>query len=58
LAGSLSAVVNWLDLNLRRSLGDAAQGRDREQAEAEIAGALREVAGRLAGLDRWIDLLG
>jgi hypothetical protein len=58
LAGSLSAVVNWLDLNLRRSLEDPAQGRDREQAEAEIAGALGELAWWLARLDRWIDLLG
>jgi hypothetical protein len=58
LAGSLSAVANWLDLNVRRSLDDAAEGRDRQQAEAEIAGVLRELAWRLARLDRWIDLLG
>jgi hypothetical protein len=58
LAGSLSAVANWLDLNLRRSLDDAAQGRDPQQAEAEIGGVLRELAWRLARLDRWIDLLG
>jgi hypothetical protein len=57
LAGSLSAVVNWLDLNVRRSLDSAAEGRDRQQAEVEIAGALRELAWRLARLDRWIDLL-
>jgi Ser/Thr protein kinase RdoA (MazF antagonist) len=57
LAGSLSAVANWLDLNVRRSLDDAAEGRD-QQAEAEIAGVLRELAWRLARLDRWIDLLG
>ena len=58
LAGSLSAVANWLDLNVRRSFDDAAEGRDRQQAEAEIAGALRELAWRLARLDRWLDLLG
>jgi Ser/Thr protein kinase RdoA (MazF antagonist) len=57
LAGSLSAVVNWLELNVRRSLDDAAEGRDPQQAEAEIAGALGELAWRLARLDRWIDLL-
>ena len=58
LAGSLSAVVNWLELNVRRSLDDAVEGRDRQRAEAEIAGALGELAWRLARLDRWIDLLG
>ena len=57
LAGSLSAVANWLELNVRRSLDHAAEGRGRQQAEAEIAGALSELAWRLASLDRWTDLL-
>jgi hypothetical protein len=35
LADSLSAEVNWLELNVRRSLENAA-GRDRQQAEVEI----------------------
>jgi hypothetical protein len=57
LAGSLSAVANWLELNVRRSLDNTAQGRAHQQAEAEIAGALSELAWRLARLDQWTDLL-
>jgi Ser/Thr protein kinase RdoA (MazF antagonist) len=58
LAGSLSAVANWLELNVRRSLGEATSQPFRSQAEAEVAGALSELARRLAGLDRWMELLG
>jgi thiamine kinase-like enzyme len=58
LAGSLSAVANWLRLNVRRSLDNTAQGRDPQQAKAEIAGALSELAWRLGKLDQWTDLLG
>jgi aminoglycoside phosphotransferase (APT) family kinase protein len=59
-AGSLSAVANWLELNVRRSLGlgSVAADRGRPQAEAEVADALSELARRLAGLDRWMRLLG
>jgi Ser/Thr protein kinase RdoA (MazF antagonist) len=57
LAGSLSAVANWLELNVRRSLDDTAQGGDPQQAQAEIAGALSVLAWRLARLDQWTDLL-
>ena len=58
LAGSLSAVANWLELNVRRSLGEATSQPFRSQAEAEVAGALSELAWRLARLDRWMTLLG
>jgi len=58
LAGSLSAVANWLELNVRRSLGKAADQPFRWRAEAEVAGALSELAWRLARLDRWMELLG
>jgi Ser/Thr protein kinase RdoA (MazF antagonist) len=58
LAGSLSAVANWLDLNVRRSLSEAANQPFRSQAEAEVAGALTELQRRLARLDRWMELLG
>jgi Ser/Thr protein kinase RdoA (MazF antagonist) len=58
LAGSLSAVANWLELNARRSLSEAANQPSRSQADAEVAGALSELAGRLARLDRWMGLLG
>jgi len=58
LAGSLSAVANWLELNVRRSLGEATGQPFRSQAEAEVAGALGELAWRLARLDRWMELLG
>lgn len=58
LAGSLSAVANWLELNVRRSLSEAANQPFRSQAEAEVAGALSELVGRLARLDRWTELLG
>jgi Ser/Thr protein kinase RdoA (MazF antagonist) len=52
LAGSLSAVANWLELNLRRSLSQAADQALRWQAEAEVTGALIELPRRLARLDR------
>ena len=58
LAGSLSAVANWLELNLRRSLSQATDQALGWQAEAEVAGALVELPRRLARLDRWTELLG
>ena len=58
LAGSLSAVANWLELNVRRSLSQAADHALRRQAEAEVVGALVELPRRLAGLDWWTELLG
>jgi hypothetical protein len=58
LAGSLSAVANWLELNLRRSLSQATDQAVRWQAEAEVAGALVGLPRRLARLDRWTELLG
>jgi Ser/Thr protein kinase RdoA (MazF antagonist) len=58
LAGSLSAVANWLELNVRRSLSQAADQAVRWQAEAEVTSALIELPRRLAGLDRWTELLG
>ena len=58
LAGSLSAVANWLELNLRRSLDQAAGRPFRRRAEAEATGALAELSRRLARLDRWTKLLG
>jgi thiamine kinase-like enzyme len=58
LAGSLSAVANWLELNVRRSLSQAANPVLRWQAEAEVTGALIELPRRLARLDRWTQLLG
>jgi Ser/Thr protein kinase RdoA (MazF antagonist) len=58
LAGSLSAVANWLELNVRRSLDQAADRRLRRRAEAEVAGALAELSWRLARLGRWAELLG
>jgi Ser/Thr protein kinase RdoA (MazF antagonist) len=58
LAGSLSAVANWLELNVRRSLDQAADRPFRWRAEAELAGALDELSRRLARLDRWTELLG
>jgi len=58
LAGSLSAVANWLELNVRRSLDLAADQAVGWQAEAEVAGALIELPRRLARLDRWTELLG
>jgi Ser/Thr protein kinase RdoA (MazF antagonist) len=57
LAGSLSAVANWLELNLRRSLGEATDPPLRSRAEAEVAAALGELSWRLARLDRWMALL-
>jgi Ser/Thr protein kinase RdoA (MazF antagonist) len=57
LAGSLSAVANWLELQVRRNLSSAADDRGRAQAELEVAGALSELEWRLARLDRWTDLL-
>jgi Ser/Thr protein kinase RdoA (MazF antagonist) len=58
LAGSLSAVANWLELNVRRSLNQAANQTFGSQAEAEVANALAELPRRLARLDRWMELLG
>ena len=58
LAGSLSAVVNWLELNVRRSLDQAADRPFRRRAEAEATAALAELSRRLARLDRWTELLG
>jgi Ser/Thr protein kinase RdoA (MazF antagonist) len=58
LAGSLSAVANWLELNLRRSLSQATDQAVRWPADAEVAGALVELPRRLARLDRWTELLG
>jgi Ser/Thr protein kinase RdoA (MazF antagonist) len=58
LAGSLSAVANWLELNLRRSLDLAADQAVRWQAEAAVTSALVELPRRLARLDRWTELLG
>jgi Ser/Thr protein kinase RdoA (MazF antagonist) len=57
-AGSVSAVANWLELNVRRSLDQVADRRFRRRAEAELAGALAELSQRLARLDRWTELLG
>jgi thiamine kinase-like enzyme len=57
LAGSLSAVASWLDLNVRRSLSQAAGQALRWQVEAEVADALVELPRRLARLDRWTKLL-
>ncbi len=58
LAGSLSAVANWLELNVRRSLSQAADQAVRWQADAEVASGLVELPRRLARLDRWTELLG
>jgi thiamine kinase-like enzyme len=58
LAGSLSAVANWLELNLRRSLDLAADQALGWQAEAAVTSALVELPRRLARLDRWTELLG
>ena len=58
LAGSLSAVVNWLELNLCRSLDQAADRPFRQRAEAVATGALAELSQRLDRLDRWTELLG
>jgi Ser/Thr protein kinase RdoA (MazF antagonist) len=57
LAGSLSAVANWLELNLRRSLDRAADRPFRQRAEAAATGALAELSQRLDRLDRWVELL-
>jgi Ser/Thr protein kinase RdoA (MazF antagonist) len=57
LAGSLSAVANWLELNVRRSLGEATDPTLRSRAEAEVAAALAELSWRLARLGRWTALL-
>ena len=53
LAGSLSAVANWLEVNVRRSLDGTAGDR----SEAEVADALRELAWRMTRRHRWTDLL-
>jgi hypothetical protein len=53
-----SAVANWLELNVRRSLDQAADRPFRLRAEAEVAGALAELSRRLVRLDRWTELLG
>jgi Ser/Thr protein kinase RdoA (MazF antagonist) len=57
LAGSLSAVANWLELNVRRSLDRAADRLFRQRAEAAATGALAELSQRLDRLDRWAELL-
>jgi hypothetical protein len=57
LAGSLSAVANWLELNVRRSLDGAARGRAAQRAEAEVADALRELGWRMTWHHRWTELL-
>jgi Ser/Thr protein kinase RdoA (MazF antagonist) len=57
LAGSLRAVANWLELNVRRSLDQAADQPFRQRAEAEATGALAELSRRLVRLDRWAKLL-
>ena len=44
LAGSLSAVAKWLELNVRRSLDETADRRFRWRAEAAVAGALADLA--------------
>jgi thiamine kinase-like enzyme len=58
LAGSLSAVANWLELNVRRSLDQTADRPLCWRSGAEVAGALAELSRRLARLDRWTELLG
>jgi Ser/Thr protein kinase RdoA (MazF antagonist) len=58
MAGSLSAVANWLELNVRRIFGQAADPQLCWQAESEVAGALVDLPRRLARLDRWTELLG
>ena len=57
LAGSLSAVANWLELNVRRSLDGAAGDRAAQQADAEVTNALNELAWRMTWRHRWMDLL-
>jgi Ser/Thr protein kinase RdoA (MazF antagonist) len=57
LAGSLSAVANWLELNVRRSLDGAAGGRAAQRAEAEVADALRELGWRMTWHHRRTELL-
>jgi Ser/Thr protein kinase RdoA (MazF antagonist) len=57
LAGSLSAVANWLELKVRCGLSSAAAARGREQAGAEVADALSQLGWRWARLDRWPALL-
>jgi aminoglycoside phosphotransferase (APT) family kinase protein len=53
LAGSLSAVANWLELNVRRSLDGTTGGRAAQRAEAEVADALRELGWRMTWRHRW-----
>jgi hypothetical protein len=57
LAGSLSAVANWLELNVRRSLDGTTGGRAAQRAEAEVADALRELGWRMTWRHRWTELL-
>jgi Ser/Thr protein kinase RdoA (MazF antagonist) len=57
LAGSLSAVANWLELNVRRSLDSTAGGRATQRAEAEVANALTELGWRMTWRHRWTELL-
>jgi Ser/Thr protein kinase RdoA (MazF antagonist) len=57
LAGSLSAVANWLELNLRRSLDPTAGDRATQRAEAEVTQALDELAWLMTWRQRWTDLL-
>jgi Ser/Thr protein kinase RdoA (MazF antagonist) len=57
LAGSLSAVANWLEVKVRRSLDGAAGGRVAQPAEAEVADALTELGWRMTWRHRWTELL-
>ena len=57
LAGSVSAVANWLELNLRYGLDSTAEDRATQRAEAEVTHALDELAWRMTWRQRWTDLL-
>jgi Ser/Thr protein kinase RdoA (MazF antagonist) len=57
LAGSLSAVANWLELTVRRGLSSTAAAGGRGQADTEVADALGQLGWRWARLDRWTALL-
>jgi thiamine kinase-like enzyme len=57
LAGSLSAVANWLELNVRRNLDGAAGDRATRRAEVEVTNALDELAWRMTCRHRWTELL-
>ena len=57
LAGSFSAVANWLELNVRRSLDGVTRDRAAQRAEAEVTRALDELAWRMTWRHRWMELL-